>query len=278
MQARYIILNGGSLIIGSKEVPYPGKATITLWGGPKERELPGFGAKCIAVRSGDLRLHGRHKEPVWTQLAEGSPMAAGDGQLTVQGAVNWQRGDHIVVAPSSFDATHVDELTIATVQHNAADNTTTITTEETARFEHLAAVIREHESDTGLRIDMRAEVAVLSRDVVIEGDEDSARDQFGAHVMMHSPPELGPEAQSNMWVEQVRLRGPGSLGLCAHALRLMLSARVGCAGGGAARGPGLPPGALPAALPHERRAARQLRPRLRRPPHIQPRGDNARHQ
>lgn len=36
-------------------------------------------------------------------------------------------------------------------------------------------------------MDMRAEVGVLTRNVKIQGDEESRNDQYGAHVMLHSP-------------------------------------------------------------------------------------------
>ena len=59
----------------------------------------------------------------------------------------------------------------------------------------------------GLQVDMRAEVAVLTRDVVVEGDADSARDMFGAVVMLHAPrtPGFGP---SNFWLEQIEVCAP----------------------------------------------------------------------
>lgn len=40
----------------------------------------------------------------------------------------------------------------------------------------------------GRAIDMRAEVGCLTRNVLIQGDSDSPVDQYGAHIMLHSPP------------------------------------------------------------------------------------------
>jgi G8 domain len=217
MQARYIILNGGNFNIGTKAMPYPGKATITLRGRPDDRELPGYGSKVLAIRQGNLTLHGRHREPTWTQLRAGAPLAVGDNALTVEGTVNWRAGDVIVVTSSSFYADEVDELTIASVQVTNSGAATTITTVERAQFHHLAAVLDEHAAATGgLTVDMRAEVAVLSRDIVIEGDEESAQYMFGATVMLSSPrlPQFG---QSNMWLEQIEARLPASVCPLYHA-------------------------------------------------------------
>ena len=39
----------------------------------------------------------------------------------------------------------------------------------------------------GKRVDMRAEVGCLTRNVKVQGDDESASDQYGAHIMLHSP-------------------------------------------------------------------------------------------
>ena len=152
MQARYIILNGGNLEVGTKGSPFPGRAAITLHGRPDDPELPGYGAKALAVRQGNLTLHGRHREPTWTQLATGKPLAVGARTLTVTGTVNWRLGDRIVVTSSSFYAEHVDELTVRSVEVAAGGGESVIVTKEAARFHHLAAVLDEHDAATGLTV------------------------------------------------------------------------------------------------------------------------------
>jgi hypothetical protein len=52
-------------------------------------------------------------------------------------------------------------------------------------FKHFAGVETYGTSDT---IEMRAEVGLLTRNVVFRGDpETSALNQYGAHIMVHSP-------------------------------------------------------------------------------------------
>ncbi len=53
---------------------------------------------------------------------------------------------------------------------------------------------------------MRAEVAVLSRNIVIQGDEESAATLFGAQLLVHTPRGL-PRAQ--LQLENVELRRTG---------------------------------------------------------------------
>ena len=40
----------------------------------------------------------------------------------------------------------------------------------------------------GRTVDMRAEVGCLTRNVLVQGDAESPQDQYGAHIILHSPP------------------------------------------------------------------------------------------
>ena len=54
----------------------------------------------------------------------------------------------------------------------------------------------------GRTVDMRAEVGCLSRNVLIQGDEESEVDQYGAHIMISSPPR-GRVATSTGRISQI---------------------------------------------------------------------------
>ena len=90
LQAHYILVKGGNLSIGTPEVPFPGRATITLHGPPNSRELPVYGAKVLAVRDGHVVMHGRPKIPTWTVL--NATADVGDTNITLVGQVNWVEG------------------------------------------------------------------------------------------------------------------------------------------------------------------------------------------
>ena len=47
-------------------------------------------------------------------------------------------------------------------------------------------VPQEETLEDGEKIWLRAEVGLLTRNVVFQGDENSASDQFGGHIMLHS--------------------------------------------------------------------------------------------
>ena len=58
LQAKYIlIVENGSLVIGTKEEPFQHKAVITLHGHVRSKELPTYGAKVLALREGFLGLY-----------------------------------------------------------------------------------------------------------------------------------------------------------------------------------------------------------------------------
>lgn len=60
----------------------------------------------------------------------------------------------------------------------------TLTLNATLKYDHYAA-IDEYGTET---IEIRAEVGLLTRNVVYRGDpETSAANQYGAHIMLHSP-------------------------------------------------------------------------------------------
>ena len=42
---------------------------------------------------------------------------------------------------------------------------------------------------------MRAEVGVLTRNVVFQGDSESQDNQYGAHIMLHSPGDESVEGR-----------------------------------------------------------------------------------
>jgi hypothetical protein len=65
--AGYILVNNGTMEIGTEKHPYLSKLTITMHGKKYDPAIPIFGKKVIGVHSGVLDIHGIHKIP-WTEL------------------------------------------------------------------------------------------------------------------------------------------------------------------------------------------------------------------
>jgi len=71
LSVEYILLiDGGRLQIGTAEKPFEHKAVITIHGHRRSIELPIYGAKVLAVRSGTLDMHGKPVGVTWTKLSE----------------------------------------------------------------------------------------------------------------------------------------------------------------------------------------------------------------
>lgn len=66
--AGYIMVNGGYLEIGTEDFPYTSKLTITMHGEKSDPYLPTYGNKVIAVRYGQLEMHGKPRSHIWTDL------------------------------------------------------------------------------------------------------------------------------------------------------------------------------------------------------------------
>lgn len=204
LDATHVLLNGGNLTIGTEDEPFLGRATVTMHGTPDSQELPDYGAKSIAVRSGTLSLVGAPKTPTWTRLIETA--RPGQSYLVVDGAVGWDADDMVVVASSSVLPYEYDECTVASVTVVADDPSgpySRVELQAPLQFTHLGIVVdaatgealsptpRGYFGHNGSQLDMRAEVGNFTRNVVVQGDEDSARTLYGAVITIHSHYNFG---------------------------------------------------------------------------------------
>eukprot|EP00798_Chlamydomonas_sp_ICE-L_P018972 gene18972-25548_t len=184
----YVDLCNGKAVIGLEATQLWHKSDevrrSTLTHKPDVAKLPNYGTKSIAVRQA--------KEPVFTQLDRCAN--TGDTTITVAGPVNWIPGDCIVLSSSSFFAQEVDERTIVTATYNNASNTSSITLDMALDYTHLGDEFTIPGDSRGHVVDMRAEVAVLTRNVVLQGDPSSIPFQFGGIVLVNTPGYLGTKA------------------------------------------------------------------------------------
>ena len=150
--------------VGTEDFPYTSKITITMHGTKESPEIPTYGNKCIAVRNGQLELHGNKRTPTWTSLAKTA--APGDKEITLMEDVDWQPGERIVIAPTGFNNFEVDERTIV------SKNGMKLTLDKPLIYKHYSG----KETHGGVTIEMRAEVGLLTRNVVFRGDQEWSRD------------------------------------------------------------------------------------------------------
>jgi cell migration-inducing and hyaluronan-binding protein len=159
----------GTLVVGSERTPFTHKMVFTLTGDDPGTDTP---SKMIAVYgTGLLELHGEART-AWTRLA--ATATAGSSQLLLDGPTDWRPGDRVVVASTSFEPNEAEVVRVASV----AGQSVTLT--DPLRYTHWGTM----QSIGGASVDERAEVGLLSRNIVVRGDERSDANGFGGHIIM----------------------------------------------------------------------------------------------
>lgn len=212
LEATYILVRGGRLEIGTEQRPFKHMATITLYGHVKSLELPIFGAKTLAVHQGVVDMHGMpssSESPVsWTTLRETAPRNTTELLLTE--TVSWPVHSFIVVTSTHWAPrgcrnpfTITDWKLKRAHQHEVRmiiglrDGGRRIVLDKPLQYDHVGASF-EVGARGGRKVEYRSEVALLSRNIVVQGDGDSGQciatstpgryscARYGATVMAHS--------------------------------------------------------------------------------------------
>ncbi len=203
-----LITEGGRLQIGTEDEPFMHKTTVVLYGHVLSTEIPVYGAKTLALREGEIDMHGRPLAVTWTRLSQTAN--PGDNTIQLQEAVDWEVGGKIVIASTSYSQRENEELEIVTI-----DTTGKILTVNPALvYEHISI----QQVIEGRFIDTSAEVGYLSRNIVVRGNlneewvrevdgcdqefrpgqfdlqtcflgrfgDETVNDQFGSQIMIHA--------------------------------------------------------------------------------------------
>jgi cell migration-inducing and hyaluronan-binding protein len=171
------IMVHGKLQAGSVKKPYTQNASITLTQEDRNADVMGMGGRLIGVMGGTLELIGQPRD-AWTQL--GASATAGSRSIHLSEDVDWRVGERIAIASTDYSSTHSEEATIAAVEGR------TIRLDRALRYGHFGEL--QQYGDAVL--DERAEVALLSRNIVVQGAEDSTTDGFGGQVMIEHGGEV----------------------------------------------------------------------------------------
>lgn len=165
------IMVHGTLRVGTAEQPFTERATIRLTGANPAQDIMGMGAKVLGVMGGTLEVHGQPRDG-WTRLAANAP--AGATQLTLESSVDWRAGDRIAIASTDYQPSQDEEATITSVSG------ATVRLDRALERGHFG----ERQTYGGQTVDERAEVALLSRNVTIEGEQQSSAGGFGGQIMV----------------------------------------------------------------------------------------------
>ena len=173
LNAEYIVIVGGSFTLGTEAVPMTNKATIKLYGHQRSIHLPIYGAKCFAVRSGTVDIHGATVTPTWTFLD--ATAEAGANTIDIQtpnGLTGWNIGDRIAIAPTGDETSILEseDFTITSITPNGDGTVQTIGLSGPLQFTHSG--VQTTFGDYTLQ--QRAEVGLLSRNIKFEGSFNDA--------------------------------------------------------------------------------------------------------
>jgi hypothetical protein len=232
LSAHWVMIMGenSALRVGSEEVPFGNETHITLYGTEIDENVSGEDAPwssgtkfLMAMDGGTLSLHGASREKrSWTKLDANA--FAGDTTLTVEDAnTGWEVGDRIAIGPSGYDYRDAADVIITAIE--GAE----ITFEPPLHADHWG----ERQFYGGTMVDQRAPVGLLSRNIRIQGAEDSLIPRselsdfpgygpytdlpmdlplnFGAHVMIMGG--LGGRPKAFGYVEGVEFTRSGQVSL-----------------------------------------------------------------
>ncbi len=171
LNAEYIIISdNGTLQIGTETNPFQHFANITMYGSSRSIELPIFGSKVIALRNGILDMHGKSVGRTWTYLAYTAANQSTQIQLT--DSVSWSIGAKIVIATTGdkFSQKESEVRRIVALSNDGK----TLTLDSPLNYEHLSV----KRSNAGVDVYIRAEVGLLSRNVIFNSVNDDSWDEL----------------------------------------------------------------------------------------------------
>ena len=211
IKARSIMVHGGILKCGGASHPHTKKLEITLAGGSSSDNVMGMGTNVLGVMGGGtLLLHGEERSHSWLML--GQTADADDKVITLNAKTNWKAGDTILITPTRpfkgpfapkdkndkkwrADKPWLEAETRTIVSIIDAHTSQKLVLDKGLEHRHFGEKQTFKNGVSGDKryewvVDTRAEVALLSRNIKIQGDpglsnmnESNSPQRLGAHVM-----------------------------------------------------------------------------------------------
>jgi|GEM_PF-3362312 len=200
----------GTLQVGTAATPYTHKAIITLNATNVDEQVMNMGTRGIMVMGGKLDLHGVPPTRHVTKLNDHA--AAGATTLSLADAVSWSVSDQIVIATSDYYGAGTGSAQRTNI--TAINGTTSLNIQEGlnayrwGKLQYLTAtgmsltpgtLPANLVTGTPTVLDERAEVANLTRNIVVQSvDDDLWRNNgFGCHIMVMRTNSMTGEARLN---------------------------------------------------------------------------------
>ncbi len=175
LSARWIMVHG-TFQCGTDREPFQHRLNITLTGNDKNESVMNMGTKTLgAMGGGIISLHG---QPRTSWLMLNGTVNPGARTINTEYTTNWRAGDSIVITSTDDSMEHAEVRTIKKIEG------TTITLNDALKYRHFGEVQSFSNGTRNWDVDTRAEVALLTRNIKIQGDQASEQSRFGAHVMI----------------------------------------------------------------------------------------------
>ncbi|MGQ7848313.1 G8 domain-containing protein [Granulosicoccus sp. 3-233] len=170
------IMVHGNFVCGTPDAPYTHQLDITLNGNDRTASVMGMGTKMLsAMGGGRIWLHGEARTS-WLMLDE--TVRPGSDTLVLEQAPDWRVGDWIVITATGDDMEEAEVRQITTIDGRH------LVLNKGLFHTHFGEIQTFSNGQRTWTADTRAEVALLSRNIRIQGDEQSESTRFGGHVMI----------------------------------------------------------------------------------------------
>jgi hypothetical protein len=179
--AGWILVQGeGRLVAGTVDLAFHQKLTITLCAGGGGEPHARLGSKFLAaLDGGTIDLHGSRRAS-WVAL--GASVGPGHNTLRLAQPVDWREGERIAIA-SGQDHSLVEERAIVGV---GGDCMTLTLDRAVAHRHHGQNAPVQHATPGSI-----AKAALLERNIVVQGCEESERASQGGYCLVASSPVAG---------------------------------------------------------------------------------------
>jgi hypothetical protein len=219
IEAKNIMVHG-TLQVGTTIKPFEHKAVFTLTATDTNENIMGMGSRGILVMGGKLELHGKSPNVAWTKLSD--HVAGGSSSLQLLEPVDWKPSDAVVVAPSDYyddgnfvKTSQTQKLEISSVAGNALTLKTPLAAFRWGKLQYATdsgmslspGTLTKPDPNMPSVLDERAEVGNLTRNIVIQGSDDTLwqTQGYGAQVMVM-------DSSSSVTIDGVELRRMGQSG------------------------------------------------------------------
>jgi cell migration-inducing and hyaluronan-binding protein len=177
-----IVVSGEGAVLncGTESRRFLGRLHLALKGGLFEsiHGSKSSDRNVLVMNGGMLRLFGENRKAPWVRLGATAP--AGADRLEMSSPVDWKSGEELAIAPSNYRPIEAERVQVREVVNEGR----TVLLQQPLKFAHWGE-LQNYQGRVSWQVDERAEVAHLSRNIVVSSlGEVETMNAMGGHVMI----------------------------------------------------------------------------------------------